>query len=415
MELTHILEQVRQASRALNLVEQQVIDDILWEVAQEIENNTDYIIAENQKDVMRMPQDNPMYDRLLLNATRIKTIAEDMRNVSKLSSPICEIMNETIRPNGMKIQKVRVPFGVIGVIYESRPNVSCDVFALCFKTKNACILKGGKEADYSNRALVEIIAKVLSKKGIDIYSVQLLPADREATMQLLQAEKLVDLIIPRGSASLIQFVRQHSRIPTIETGAGICHVYIDKSGDVEKGKQIVFNSKTRRVSVCNAMDTLIVHRERLGDLSAICKPLIAKNVVICADERAYHILENHYPKDLLQATDEQSFGTEFLDYKMSIKTVDNISEAIGHITKYSSKHSEAIVAEDMATIEVFLCSIDAACVYANVSTAFTDGAEFGFGAEIGISTQKLHARGPMALPELTTYKYIITGSGQIRG
>ena len=314
----------------------------------------------------------------------------------------------------MVIRKVTVPFGVIGVIYEARPNVTFDVFSLCFKSGNACVLKGGSDADSSNRALVAIIHDVLAGQGIDPAVCTLLPPDREATTELLNAVGLVDLIIPRGSSSLINFVRDHARVPVIETGAGICHTYFDKDGDKEKGREIVNNAKTRRVSVCNALDCLIVHRDRLGDLPYLCGKLSGNHVVIYADEPAFAALSGHYPAALLQPAAADSFGTEFLDYKMAVRTVSSLDEALQHIARYSSKHSESIVSESTEAIRRFQQMVDAACVYANVSTAFTDGAQFGFGAEIGISTQKLHARGPMALPELTTYKYIIEGDGQIR-
>ena len=314
----------------------------------------------------------------------------------------------------MTIRKVSVPFGVIGVIYEARPNVTADVFSLCFRSGNVCVLKGGSDADDSSRAIVSVIHQVLTMHGIDTSVCTLLPADREATSELLGAVGLVDLIIPRGSSSLINFVRDNARIPVIETGAGICHTYFDAAGDVSKGAAIVNNAKTRRVSVCNALDCLIIHQDRLADLPAICADLASSNVTIYADEKAYEALSGAYPAELLFAATPESFGTEFLDYKMSIRTAASIAEALAHIHKYSSKHSESIVSEDPQAVALFQKVVDAACVYANVSTAFTDGAQFGFGAEIGISTQKLHARGPMALPELTTYKYIIEGDGQIR-
>jgi glutamate-5-semialdehyde dehydrogenase len=378
-----------------------------------------------------------MYDRLLLTRERIAGIAADLRNVASLHSPLGEVLSSTVRPNGMKIDKICVPFGVIGVIYEARPNVSFDVFGLCFKTKNASLLKGGANAHHSNEAIVQVIREVVQSEGIHPDVVTLLPADREATAEMLGAVGYIDLIIPRGSSSLINFVRDNSRVPVIETGAGICHTYFDKSGDTAKGEAIIFNAKTRRVSVCNALDCLVIHSERLADLPLLCERLAGKNVIIQADERSYERLiegsrfevqgsrfevqgskfadsHNHYPSGLLQRAGDGSFGTEFLDYKMAIKTVDSLREAITHITHYSSKHSEAIVAEDETALQTFASAIDAACVYLNVSTAFTDGAQFGLGAEIGISTQKLHARGPMALSELTSYKYIIRGDGQIR-
>ncbi|MEG1684831.1 MAG: glutamate-5-semialdehyde dehydrogenase, partial [Bacteroides sp.] len=319
-----------------------------------------------------------------------------------------------VRPNGMDLTRISVPFGTIGIIYEARPNVSFDVFALCLKSGNACILKGGSDADFSNRAIVSVIHSVLKNFGIDTHVVELLPADREATTELLNAVGYVDLLIPRGSSNLINFVREHARIPVIETGAGICHTYFDKDGDVEKGANIINNAKTRRVSVCNALDCVIIHQERLSDLPALCKQLQDSNVLIYADPQAYQALKGYYPNNLLLPATAESFGTEFLSYTMAIKTVSSLAEALEHIRLNGSKHSECIVTENKEASEMFIKKVDAACVYNNVSTAFTDGAQFGLGAEIGISTQKLHARGPMGLEELTSYKWIIKGDGQIR-
>jgi glutamate-5-semialdehyde dehydrogenase len=315
----------------------------------------------------------------------------------------------------MKITKVTVAFGVIGVIYEARPNVGFDVFSLCLKSGNACILKGGSDAGFSNTVIVEIIKSALKEKGLDENCVSLMPASREATADLLNAVGFVDLVIPRGSRGLIDFVRDNARVPVIETGAGICHTYFDKDGDVKTGADIVFNAKTRRVSVCNALDCLIIHKDRLYDLPAICKKLADKEVIIYADKPAMQHLKGNYPGNILKEATEESYGTEFMDYKMAVKTAGSLDEALEHIAKYSSKHSESIVSGNADTIYLFERSVDAACVYANVSTAFTDGAQFGLGAETGISTQKLHARGPVALQELTSYKYIIEGNGQIRG
>ena len=314
----------------------------------------------------------------------------------------------------MNISKITVPFGVIGIIYEARPNVTFDVFSLCLKSGNACVLKGGSDANDSNEAILKVIQEVLRKHNLDENILALLPADREATAELLHAHGLVDLIIPRGSQNLINFVRENSSIPVIETGAGICHTYFDEFGDTEKGQAIVNNAKTRRPSVCNALDCLIIHKNRLSDLPALTELLPGSNVVIYADPDAYQALQGKYPENLLEPATEESFGTEFLSYKMAVKTVENIDEALDHIAAFSSKHSEAIISENAEMLEIFRKSVDAAAVYCNVSTAFTDGAQFGLGAEIGISTQKLHARGPMALEELTSYKWIIEGSGQIR-
>lgn len=414
MNTKEILQKASDASRSLQMIPDATISRILIEVATELREATDDILKANSKDLARMSPDNPKYDRLKLTSDRVAGIAADMEKVAELPSPLGKIMSETVRPNGMTIRKVSVPFGVIGVIYEARPNVTADVFSLCFRSGNVCVLKGGSDADDSSRAIVSVIHEVLQRHGINPAVCTLLPADREATAQLLNAIGLVDLIIPRGSSSLINFVRENARIPVIETGAGICHTYFDRSGDVAKGTEIVNNAKTRRVSVCNALDCLIIHQDRLKDLPQICSRLMESNVIIYADPQAYEVLHGNYPSELLQPATDQSFGTEFLDYKMSIRTVSSIEEALGHISRYSSKHSECIVSEDREAIRIFQKSVDAACVYANVSTAFTDGAQFGFGAEIGISTQKLHARGPMALPELTTYKFIIEGDGQTR-
>lgn len=399
---------------SLQMVSDSQVSEILRDVAAGLRAARGDILAANAQDLARMNPDNPKYDRLKLTPERIDGIASDMENVAGLPSPLGKVLSETVRPNGMTIRKVSVPFGVVGVIYEARPNVTADVFSLCFRSGNVCVLKGGSDADDSSRAIVSVIHKVLSAHRVDTAVCTLLPADREATAELLGAVGVVDVIIPRGSSALINYVRENARVPVIETGAGICHTYFDKAGDVVKGAAIVNNAKTRRVSVCNALDCLVIHADRLADLPAICADLSASNVIIYADEQAYEALHGHYPSELLQSATPESFGTEFLDYKMSVRTVASMEEALKHIARYSSKHSECIVSEDASAIELFQKVVDAACVYANVSTAFTDGAQFGFGAEIGISTQKLHARGPMALPELTTYKYIIEGDGQIR-
>lgn len=409
-----LIQQTVDASRSLIALNDETAGTILRDTAQVLTDAGEIILEANAKDLIRMDKADPKYDRLRLTPDRLQGIADDMRSVASLPSPLGKEIDVWQRPNGMRIKKVSVPFGVIGIIYEARPNVTFDVFSLCLKSGNACLLKGGSDADYSNRALVGIIHRVLEKYGINPAVCTLLPPDREATTQLLHAVGLVDLIIPRGSSSLIQYVREHSRVPVIETGAGICHTYFDKEGDRQKGQDIITNAKTRRVSVCNALDCLIMHRERLSDLPYLCEKLAEKNVIIYADPEAYTVLSGYYPADLLQQATDESFGTEFLDYKMSIKTVSFIEEALDHIARYSSKHSECIISESAETIRIFQQRVDAACVYANVSTAFTDGGQFGFGAEIGISTQKLHARGPMALPELTTYKYIIEGEGQVR-
>lgn len=405
---------VQQASRELVALAPEKIDSILVEIADLAEKRIESLLAENQKDLDRMDQNDPKYDRLLLTATRIKGIAQDIRNVAKMSSPIGEILHQKTLENGLKISKVRVPMGVIGVIYEARPNVSFDVFSLCFKTNNACLLKGGSDAEHSNRAIVNLIREVLEKHEINSDVVSLLPTDRSATTEMLQATEYVDIIIPRGSQGLINYVRDHAKVPVIETGAGIVHTYFDESGDVEKGAAIVVNAKTRRVSVCNALDCLLIHKNRLDDLPKITADLKDKGTEIFADSHAFSALKTHHPDELLQQASPAHFGTEFLSNKMSIKTVSSLDDALKHIAAHSSKHSEAIIAENSETLETYMNLVDAAAVYANTSTAFTDGAQFGLGAEIGISTQKLHARGPMALEEITTYKWLVRGNGQIR-
>lgn len=414
MKLEQTFQKVQSASRTINLLTDQKINEILLAVADAAVKQSDFILVENQKDLSRMDPKDPKYDRLMLTKERIEGIAADIRNVATLPSPLGKKLSETARPNGMTITKITVPFGVIGIIYEARPNVSFDVFSLCLKSGNACLLKGGSDARDSNTAIVGIIQSVLEKQGVSKDIVTLLPPDREATAEMLNAVGYVDLIIPRGSQGLINFVRDNSKIPVIETGAGVCHTYFDETGDLKKGAEIIYNSKTRRVSVCNSLDCVIVNAKRISDIPSLCSKLAEKNVIIYADQPAYAALEGKYPAELLEHATSESFGTEFLDYKLSVKTVATLEEAIDHITKYSSKHSEAIVSEDAQSISIFEKMVDAACVYANVSTAFTDGAQFGLGAEIGISTQKLHARGPMALEELTSYKYIIRGDGQTR-
>ena len=414
MDLNETFAAVRAAGRQLALLTDETINQLLNSVADAALASSSYILAENQKDLDRMERNDPKYDRLKLTEERLKGIASDIRNVATLPSPLGRILKESVRPNGMKLTKVSVPFGVIGIIYEARPNVSFDVFSLCLKSGNACLLKGGSDADASNRAIVKVIHEVLKQYHIDTHIVELLPADREATTQLLHAVGYVDLLIPRGSSGLIDFVRQNATIPVIETGAGICHTYFDEFGDVTKGAAIIHNAKTRRVSVCNALDCTLIHEKRLSGLPELCQKLQASNVILYADPKAYQALEGHYPATLLQPATPDSFGTEFLDYKMAIKTVDCLEDALEHIQTYSSKHSESIVTENKQNALLFARMVDAACVYTNVSTAFTDGAQFGLGAEIGISTQKLHARGPMGLEEITSYKWLIEGDGQIR-
>ena len=405
---------VLKASHTLNLVTEETINKVLLALADEAVVQAEMILTENARDLSAMDKNNPMYDRLILTKDRIDGIASDIRNVAQLTSPLGRTLMDTVRPNGLKIKKITVPFGVVGIIYEARPNVSFDVFSLCLKSGNACVLKGGTDAHHSNMAIVKVIQSILEKFGLDRNIVTLLPAGRESTSELLNAVGFVDVIIPRGGKSLIDYVRNNSKVPVIETGAGICHTYFDEYGDVEKGTEIIYNAKTRRVSVCNALDCLVIHETRLSNLPALCKKLAEQHVILYADVKAYTFLNGKYPKSLLEKVNDESYGTEFLDYKMSIKTVESLDEAIDHISTYSSKHSECIISENKENINIFDRMIDAACVYTNASTAFTDGSQLGLGAEIGISTQKLHARGPMGLEELCSYKWIIKGDGQVR-
>jgi glutamate-5-semialdehyde dehydrogenase len=414
MEYEAIFENARKAGKLLLTLPDERINEILHSAGENMLIKKNVILAENQKDLDRMNPSDPKYDRLKLTAERIEGIVADLETVAHLPSPLGRILRETVHPNGMKIKKISVPFGVIGVIYEARPNVGLDVFSLCFKSGNACILKGGSDAGYSNQAIVQTIREVLQNFSIPAACCTLLPSGREAAAALLNARGFVDLIIPRGSQSLIRFVRENANIPVIETGAGICHTYFDAEGDKEIGQAVVSNAKTRRVSVCNALDCLIIHEKRLSDLPFICEKLQDSEVIIYADEKSYKALSGSYSENLLQHATEESFGTEFLDYKMSIKTVSDMEGVLEHIARYGSKHSECIVSENGETADWFRNQVDAACVYVNAPTSFSDGAQFGLGAEIGISTQKLHARGPMALEELTTYKWLIEGRGQIR-
>ena len=414
MDLSTVFRKVVNASRSLLLLSQSDIDEILLKVADAASEASDYIIAENLKDLAMMDASDPKYDRLMLTPGRIKDIASDIRNVASLPGPLNIRLKEFRRPNGLLISKISVPFGVVGVIFEARPNVTFDVFSLCFKSGNACILKGGSDAIKSNTAIAQVIREVLHKAGLDPDILVMLGTGREESEQLLKAREFVDLLIPRGSRNLIDYVRENSLIPVIETGAGICHTYFDESGDREKARVIVHNAKTRRVSVCNALDCLIIHEKRLDDLGYITDLCQDNGVVIYADEKAFAALQGKYPAELLEKATEESFGTEFLSYKMAVKTVSSFGEAVTHIDSYGSKHSEAIISEDSERIRQFFRLVDASALYSNASTAFTDGAEFGLGSEIGISTQKLHARGPMALEELTTYKWIIEGNGQVR-
>jgi len=414
MKNQEVFDNARKACRDIIHFTNSQVTEILELLAAETIRATDHLIAENKKDLGRMPEDDPKFDRLKLNPERIRNIATDILNVSSLASPLGEIIEERTLKNGLHLKKIRVPLGVVGIIYEARPNVTFDVFSLCLKSGNVCLLKGGSDAHFSNLAIIQILHKVLKKAGLNKNIVQLLPPDREATAEMMNASDYIDIIIPRGSQGLIDFVRHNSKVPVIETGAGIVHTYYDKDADMNKGMAIITNAKLRRVSVCNALDCLIVHSSRLHDLPNLCKDLAKAGVEVYADEDAYSVLKGNYPDNRLYPALESHFGTEFLAKKLSVKTVSSLDRALDHIAEYSSKHSEAIISENQEIISRFSKEVDAAVVYTNTSTAFTDGAQFEMGAEIGISTQKLHARGPMALKELTSYKWIVKGQGQIR-
>ncbi|RPH98552.1 MAG: glutamate-5-semialdehyde dehydrogenase [Lysobacterales bacterium] len=413
-DLDQSLAATRAAARDLARSGDAAIRAVLEDLAQRALGAADEILAANRSDLARMPQSDPKYDRLLLNESRLRAICDDLRAVAALPCPIGEVLERRTLDNGLQLTKLRVPIGVIAVIFESRPNVTFDVFALCLKTLNACVLKGSSDAHDTNRVAIRLMHETLAAHGLNPNIVFLAPPEREALPRILQAVGYIDLAIPRGSQALIEFVRDNARIPVIETGAGIVHTYVDASADLDKARAIVTNAKTRRVSVCNALDTLLIQRALLPQLPDLLREMGERHgVEVFADADAYAALKGHYAGPLNPAREEH-FGREFLALKLSVKTVTGLDEALDHIDRYSSKHSEAVVAEDPAVIERFLREVDAAAVYANASTAFTDGGQFGMGAEIGISTQKLHARGPMALPELTSYKWVVRGAGQIR-
>ena len=420
MQLKETFEKVKRASKSLALLSDEQRNEILLAVAEAIINNKQRILEANAQDLAKMSKDNPLYDRLQLTDSRLEGIASDMRNVATLPSPLGHITKQKTLANGLHLCRVSVPFGVIGMIYEARPNVTFDVFSLCFKSGNACVLKGGKDADSSNREEVALIHEVLEKYGVNKDVVALLPATHEATGEMLNAVGYVDLCIPRGGRKLIDFVRDTARIPVIETGAGVVNTYFDKEGDLEMGKAIINNAKTRRVSVCNALDCLLIHESRLKDLPELVAPMLEHNppVALYADEKAYAAVANStlytLHSTLLHHATDDSFGTEFMDYKLAIKTVASLEEALEHIDENGSGHSESIITMNEQTARKFQAHVDAACVYWNVPTSFTDGAQFGLGAEIGISTQKLGPRGPMALEEICTYKWLIEGEGQTR-
>ena len=412
--MTEMFKKVREASRTIANISDRERNEVLLTLAGLLEERSAVLLEANARDLALMDRANPLYDRLQLTPERIGAIASDMRNVAGLPSPVGEEIERRTLPNGILLRRVRVPFGVIGVIYEARPNVTFDVFSLCFKSGNACILKGGKDAEQSNMAAISIIHEALRNHGISPDVAVMLPATHEATAQLLNAVGYVDVCIPRGGRRLIDFVRDNARVPVIETGAGVVHAYFDSAGDPAMGRDIVANAKTRRVSVCNALDTLLIHRDRLGDLPALCEPLAGKNVEIHADPEALTALSGHYPEHLLIPAVPEDWDREWMDYKMGVRTVASVSDAISHIAEHGSGHSECIITGSDEVAGRFQAEVDASCVYVNAPTSFTDGAQFGLGAEIGISTQKLGPRGPMGLREITTYRYLLTGSGQTR-
>ena len=397
-------------------------NDILNAVADALDLNTSRMLEANAKDLARMDVSNPLYDRLQLTEKRLADIASDMRNVAKLPSPLGHSYDERTLPNGLRLKRTTVPFGVIGIIYEARPNVTFDVFSLCLKSGNACVLKGGKDADASNSEAVALIHEVLRRQGVSEDIVALLPATHEATGEMLSAVGYIDVCIPRGGRKLIDFVRDTARVPVIETGAGVVNTYFDRAGDLAMGRAIIQNAKTRRVSVCNALDCLLIHDSRLSDLPELVAPLLTPHdgkpaVTLYCDEPSYAVLTmlpSPFAAHLILPATADSYGTEFMDYKMAVKTVASLDEALQHISRYGSGHSEAIITQDEQAARKFQQQVDAACVYWNAPTSFTDGAQFGLGAEIGISTQKLGPRGPMGLQEMTTYKWIIEGEGQTR-
>lgn len=389
--MKQIFENAKRASRELALLTDETRNAVLHKVAGAIAAHRQELLEANARDLARMEPENPLYDRLLLTESRLEGIASDIRHVAALPSPLECVTKERTLENGLHLCRISVPFGVIGVVYEARPNVSFDVFSLCFKSGNACVLKGGKDADESNRAIVRLLHDVLEEEGINPAVVTLLPATHEATAAMLDAVGYIDLCIPRGGKRLIEFVRDNARVPVIETGAGVVHAYFDKEGDLEMGKRIVNNAKTRRVSVCNALDCLLVHRDRVNDLPELLAPMQGR-------------VTFHY----------EDYGKEWMSHDLSIRIVDSLDEALEHIRQYSSGHSECIITQNPDTARRFQREVDAACVYVNAPTSFTDGAQFGLGAEIGISTQKLGPRGPMALEEMTTYKWLIEGEGQVR-
>jgi len=415
MELLNQLEKVRSTSRKLAATSDEKVSNVLRKLADLLVENADHVQERNKLDLEQMEKSNPLYDRVLLDTKRIHSIADSLVAISNYTSPIGVVLESKTLDNGLELKKVSVPLGVVGAIFEARPNVLIDTFALCLKSKNACVMKGGSQASNSNEALMELVKKALKEVDEDLADAGLLlPNDREVVAEFLRMPDYVDVIVPRGGQGLIDYVREQSLIPVIETGRGVTHTYFDKDGDTNMGAEIVFNAKTSRPSVCNSLDTLLIHKERIGDLAEICKRLQEFDVEIFADSTAFEALEKNYKADLLSKANADHFGTEFLSLKMSIKVVDSLSEAVDNINEFGSRHSEAIITNSEDVANDFMVSVDAAAVYWNASIRFTDGGVFGLGAEVGVSTQKLHARGPMGIAEMTSYKWQIYGSGQTR-
>ncbi len=411
---TDMFSAAREASRQLISYDDTILSNVLTTLAGLVEANTGMLLEANRRDLAKMDESNPLYDRLMLTPDRLAGIAAALRDVAALPSPIGEVMEERTLPNGIELKKVRVPFGVVGIIYEARPNVTFEVFSLCLKSGNACILKGGHDAEDSNLAAMSLIHEALKHHSLPVAAATLMPSTHDATKALLEATGYVDVCIPRGGRRLIDFVRDSAKVPVIETGAGIVHVYFAGEGDIEIGKKVITNAKTRRVSVCNALDTLLIDKSRLSDLPALCASLAEKNVAVHSDSEAYKALSGNYPAGLMTHAADDDWDTEWMDYKISIKTVDGLDDALRHIARHGSGHSESIVTENQEEASIFQRDTDAACVYVNLPTSFTDGGQFGLGAEIGISTQKLGPRGPMGLREITTTRYLLTGHGQTR-
>lgn len=410
----HFFKAAKEAAFQLPLFSDSKRAEVITTLADLIELNESVLLNANEADLNKMDKSNPLYDRLKLSHDRLQGIASDLRNVAALNSPLGEVLEHRTLPNGIDLKKIRVPFGVVGAIYEARPNVTFDIFALCLKSGNVAILKGGKDAVHSNEAIISLIHSALKSNGITENACILLPSTHEATEALLNAVGYVDVCIPRGGRNLIDFVRLNAKVPVIETGAGVVHLYFDKEGDAKIAQKVVDNAKTRRVSVCNALDALLVHKDRIKELEFITAPLAQKNVELYCDSFSLESLKKFYPKDLLHEASPEDADKEWMDMKMGVFVVESLQDAIIHINRHGSGHSESIVTDNQENADEFCKTVDAACVYVNLPTSFTDGAQFGLGAEVGISTQKLGPRGPMGLSEITTYKYILSGRGQIR-